>query len=113
MTRRFISQGSAFEARIGYSRAVADGPHVWVAGTTGFDYATMAIVDDVAGQCLLQQGGWEVLDIDLGAAAPWRRRIARLPADGNVHEAPRRPFAAHELAQKPRAGRDVDRHVER
>lgn len=51
MTRRFISQGSAFEAAIGYSRAVADGPHVWVSGTTGFDYATMTIADDVVAQC--------------------------------------------------------------
>lgn len=51
MTRRHISQGSAFEARIGYARAVVDGRHVWVAGTTGFDYAAMTIVDDVAGQC--------------------------------------------------------------
>ena len=51
MTRRFISQGSAFEAAIGYSRTVVDGAHVWVAGTTGFDYATMTIGDDIVAQC--------------------------------------------------------------
>jgi len=51
MTRRFISQGSRFEAEIGYSRAVVDGRHVFVAGTTGFDYATMTIADDAVAQC--------------------------------------------------------------
>ena len=49
-TRRRISQGSTFEEQIGYSRAVVDGRWVFVAGTTGFDYATMTISDDVVGQ---------------------------------------------------------------
>ena len=48
MTRRLISSGSSFEAQIGYSRAVVDGDWVFVSGTTGFDYADMAISDDVA-----------------------------------------------------------------
>ena len=47
--RRLISSGSRFEAEIGYSRAVVDGDHVWVSGTTGYDYKAMTIVDDVAG----------------------------------------------------------------
>jgi enamine deaminase RidA (YjgF/YER057c/UK114 family) len=51
MARRLISSGSAFEAEIGYSRAVVDGEWVFVSGTTGFDYSAMTIVDDVAGQC--------------------------------------------------------------
>ena len=53
--RRLISSGSTFEQQIGYSRAVVDGDLVHVSGTTGFDYATMAISDDVveqADQCL-------------------------------------------------------------
>ena len=50
MTRRLISSGSAFEAAIGYSRAVVDGEWVFVSGTTGFDYAAMTIADDVASQ---------------------------------------------------------------
>jgi enamine deaminase RidA (YjgF/YER057c/UK114 family) len=53
--RRLISSGSAFEREIGYSRAVVDGDWVFVSGTTGFDYATMTISDDVveqAEQCL-------------------------------------------------------------
>ena len=48
--RRLISSGSSFERQIGYSRAVVDGEWVFVAGTTGFDYATMTISDDVAAQ---------------------------------------------------------------
>jgi enamine deaminase RidA (YjgF/YER057c/UK114 family) len=48
--RRHISSGSPFERNIGYSRAVADGDWVFVSGTTGFDYATMAISDDVVEQ---------------------------------------------------------------
>lgn len=31
--RRLISSGAAFEDRVGYSRAVVVGNHVWVAGT--------------------------------------------------------------------------------
>ena len=48
--RRLISSGSTFEAAIGYSRAVVDGDWVHVSGTTGFDYATMTIADDVVEQ---------------------------------------------------------------
>ncbi len=51
MTRTLISSGSEFEARIGYSRAVAQDGWVFVSGTTGFDYATMTISSDVAQQC--------------------------------------------------------------
>ncbi|GAA4357480.1 hypothetical protein GCM10023165_51430 [Variovorax defluvii] len=59
MTRRLISSGSTFEQEIGYSRAVVDGDWVFVSGTTGFDYATMTIRDDVveqAEQCLRNIG---------------------------------------------------------
>jgi enamine deaminase RidA (YjgF/YER057c/UK114 family) len=51
MTRRLISSGSPFEEQIGYSRAVVDGDWIFVAGTTGYDYRTMTISDDVAEQC--------------------------------------------------------------
>ena len=55
MTRRLISSGSTFEQQIGYSRAVVDDEWVFVSGTTGYDYASMTISDDVAtqaAQCL-------------------------------------------------------------
>jgi enamine deaminase RidA (YjgF/YER057c/UK114 family) len=54
-TRRLISSGSTFEREIGYSRAVVDREWVFVSGTTGFDYSTMTISEDVteqAAQCL-------------------------------------------------------------
>jgi len=50
MSRRLISSGSTFEAEIGYSRAVVAGEWVFVSGTTGFDYKTMTISDDVVAQ---------------------------------------------------------------
>jgi enamine deaminase RidA (YjgF/YER057c/UK114 family) len=72
MTRRKISSGSKFEAEIGYSRAITDGDWMWVSGTTGFDYQSMTISEDVAeqaGQTLrnieaaMKQGGFELADI--------------------------------------------------
>jgi 2-iminobutanoate/2-iminopropanoate deaminase len=48
--RRLISSGSPFEAEAGYSRAIVDGEWIFVAGTTGFDYARMTIAEDVAEQ---------------------------------------------------------------
>ncbi len=48
--RRLIGSGSRFEAEIGYSRAVVQGDWVFVAGTTGFDYAAMTIADDLPAQ---------------------------------------------------------------
>lgn len=33
MERQLISSGAAFEDRVGYSRAVVAGKHIWVAGT--------------------------------------------------------------------------------
>jgi len=50
MTRRLISTGSPFEKTGGFSRAVVDGDFCFVAGTTGYDYATMQIPPDVAEQ---------------------------------------------------------------
>jgi len=50
MTRRLISTGSPLEASAGYSRAVVDGDFCFVAGTTGYDYATMQIPADVTAQ---------------------------------------------------------------
>lgn len=50
MTRRLISSGSTFETDVAYSRAVVDGDWIFMAGTTGFDYSTMSISDDVVEQ---------------------------------------------------------------
>jgi enamine deaminase RidA (YjgF/YER057c/UK114 family) len=70
--RKLISSGSTFEAAIGYSRAVIDGEWMFVSGTTGFDYATMKISDDVVEQAdqtfrniksAMEQGGFNLADI--------------------------------------------------
>jgi enamine deaminase RidA (YjgF/YER057c/UK114 family) len=50
MARRLISTGSPFEKTAGYSRAVSDGDFCWVAGTTGYDYATMSMPESVEDQ---------------------------------------------------------------
>jgi len=50
MTRRLISSGSDFESQVGYSRAVVDGGWVFVSGTTGYDYSTGAISNDLGEQ---------------------------------------------------------------
>lgn len=70
--RQTYSSGSTFEQEIGYSRAVSDGDWVFVAGTTGFNYETMTISEDVteqAEQCLrnietaLHQAGSKMADV--------------------------------------------------
>ncbi|KAK9435358.1 C6 zinc finger domain protein [Metarhizium brunneum] len=50
MSRTNISSGSAFEAEIGYSRAVVVDDWVMVSGTTGYNYQTGEISDNVAEQ---------------------------------------------------------------
>jgi enamine deaminase RidA (YjgF/YER057c/UK114 family) len=70
--RRLISSGSPFERIYGYSRAVRSGDEVHIAGTTGYDYAKMAMPDDVAQQTrniyatfarTLEEAGGELADI--------------------------------------------------
>jgi enamine deaminase RidA (YjgF/YER057c/UK114 family) len=72
MSRRLISTGSPFEKTSGYSRAVIDGDFAFVAGTTGYDYATMTMPADVTSQtrnCFktiedtLKDGGVTMADI--------------------------------------------------
>ena len=49
-TKRLLSSGSTFEDAVGYSRVVIAGEHIYIAGTTGFDYETMSIADDIVAQ---------------------------------------------------------------
>jgi len=72
MSRRLISTGSPFEKTAGYSRAVVDGDFCFVAGTTGYDYATMTMPADVTRQsrncfktieAALSEAGFAMADI--------------------------------------------------
>ncbi|MET4636492.1 RidA family protein [Kaistia defluvii] len=72
MQRRLISTGSPFEKAAGYSRAVVQGPWCFVAGTTGYDYATMTMPSSVAEQTenamatiadALEQAGFAMTDV--------------------------------------------------
>jgi enamine deaminase RidA (YjgF/YER057c/UK114 family) len=72
MPRRLVSTGSPFEKAAGYSRAVIDGDFAFVAGTTGYDYATMTMPADVTSQArncfktienALKDGGFAMADI--------------------------------------------------
>jgi enamine deaminase RidA (YjgF/YER057c/UK114 family) len=47
MTRKLIGSGSTFEEQIGYSRAVVVDGWVFVSGTTGYNYSTMSISDNM------------------------------------------------------------------
>ena len=49
--REYISTGSPFEERIGYSRAVVADGWVFVAGTTGYDYDSMVMPPTIEAQC--------------------------------------------------------------
>ncbi|WP_396601375.1 RidA family protein [Algibacter sp. R77976] len=54
--RKLINSGSTFEEKIGYSRAVVQDNWVFVSGTTGYNYETMTISEDIVKQteqCLL------------------------------------------------------------
>ncbi len=50
MTVQRISSGSTFEKQMGYVRCVNDGAYLHVSGTTGYDYTTMTIADEVEAQ---------------------------------------------------------------
>jgi enamine deaminase RidA (YjgF/YER057c/UK114 family) len=88
--RRRISQGSTFEEMIGYSRAVVDGRWVLVSGTTGYDYSTMTISDDVGDQVEQTRAN---IDAALEAAGATAADVVRvkyyLPNPG--HDAGGRP----------------------
>ena len=72
MPRHLVSTGSPFEKAAGYSRAVLDGNMAFVSGTTGYDYKTMTMPEDVTSQArncfrtieaALREGGFAMHDI--------------------------------------------------
>jgi enamine deaminase RidA (YjgF/YER057c/UK114 family) len=72
MGRHLISTDSPFERLAGFSRAVIDGEFAFVAGTTGYDYATMqmpAVVEEQTRNCfetirnVLSEVGFDLQDV--------------------------------------------------
>src|ERR1700751_233149 len=72
MPGRLIPTGSPFERAAGFSRAVVDGDFAFVAGTTGYDYATMTMPADVTSQsrncfktieAALKEAGFAMADV--------------------------------------------------
>ena len=120
MTRRLISTGSPFEKAAGYSRAVIDGDFAFVAGTTGYDYATMTMPADVTSQArncfrtieaALAEGGFAMTDIVRATYyitdASGRRRPARGLRRNSRRHPPRRNAARRRRALQARdEGRD-------
>jgi enamine deaminase RidA (YjgF/YER057c/UK114 family) len=74
MARRLISTGSPMERSFGYSRAAVQDPWVFVAGTTGYDYARMAMPDDVGEQA---RNCWNTIDRTLRDAGSTLGEIMR------------------------------------
>ncbi|MBY0299179.1 MAG: RidA family protein [Methylobacterium sp.] len=72
--RRRIDGGSPFEAAYGYSRAVVQDGFVFVAGTTGYDYATMAMPEDVAAQA---EACWRTIAAVLAEAGSSLEQVVR------------------------------------
>ncbi|HKN28157.1 MAG TPA: RidA family protein [Roseiarcus sp.] len=70
--RRLLSSGSPFERAYGYSRAVVAADEVLISGTTGYDYARMAMPEDPGEQtrniystfaAVLKEAGGTLADI--------------------------------------------------
>ncbi len=89
LSRTYVSSGSEFESKIGYSRAVVDGDYVFVSGTTGYDYDTMSISSDPikqAEQCFknIEKALKEALQARIIAGAATDVLSVEPPVDGNV-----------------------------
>ena len=87
MRRKRISSGSRFEKEVGYSRAVAVGDMVFVSGTTGYDYATMTISDDVAKQAEMCMKNIENALLEADSSLKDVVRVTYILPDANDFEA--------------------------
>ena len=119
MARRLISSGSQFEKDVGDSRVVVDGEWAFVSGTTGFDYATMTITDDVAEQtrqaleniaAALRDAGFSLADVVRTMQILPRAEDFRLLA-GAARVLRRDPPREHDADREP--GRTAHAHRDR
>ena len=81
--RKLISQGSPYETKIGYSRAVIEGDWIFVSGTTGYNYETMEISEDPYEQAAqtLRNIEWALQQADAGFGDVVRVRYILPDAD--------------------------------
>ena len=86
MTRQRISSGSTFETQMAYSRAVVAGNWVFVSGTTGFDYATMTIAEDIAAQADQCFKNIEAALVQAGSALADVVRVTYVLPDASLFE---------------------------
>ena len=84
MGRRLISSNSTFEHDIGYSRAVVDDDWIFVSGTTGFDYGSMTISDDLAEQTDQSLRNIQAALIEAGASLADVVRVIYILPDANT-----------------------------
>ncbi len=70
-----ISSGSPFEKTVGYSRAVVKGNWCFVAGTTGYDYTTMEMPENVVDQA---RNCWKTINGVLAEAGFTMEDIVRV-----------------------------------
>jgi enamine deaminase RidA (YjgF/YER057c/UK114 family) len=75
MTRQLLSSGSPMEKIYGYSRAVVHHPWIFMAGTTGYDYETMQVPDDVVQQT---RNCWKTIEHYLKEAGSSLKDIVRV-----------------------------------
>jgi enamine deaminase RidA (YjgF/YER057c/UK114 family) len=86
MSRHLFSSGSTFEEQMGYSRAVVAGDWVFVSGTTGFDYATMTISDDVGEQTTQALANIAAALAQVGSSLDEVVRVTYVLPDGALFE---------------------------
>ncbi len=86
MTRQFVSSGSTFETQMGYSRAVVAGDWVFVSGTTGYDYSTMTISEDIADQTAQTFRNIAAALAEAGSSLEEVVRVTYILPDGSLFE---------------------------
>ncbi|KFG70709.1 RidA family protein [Microvirga sp. BSC39] len=75
MKRQLLSSGSPMEKVYGYSRAVVLDPWIFMAGTTGYDYETKQVPDDVVQQT---RNCWQTIERFLKEAGSGLEDIVRV-----------------------------------
>lgn len=90
MKRQRISTGSAYEALVGYSRALVVGDWVFVSGTTGRDHQSGEIPEDVVEQTRLcfKTIEWALVEAGSSLADVVRMRILMVNPDDDSRVAP-------------------------